>query len=74
MKKIKVPLLIIHADWFRTKKGLVGAMDDNDAKKARRLAPHAKYIRMKTQHVTHSGKPKEFVRIINEFEREIKSS
>ena len=73
LKKIKVPLLIIHADWFRTEKGLVGAMDDNDAKKARRLAPHAKYIRMKTQHVTHSGKPKEFIRIINEFQQEIKS-
>ncbi|TFG35418.1 MAG: alpha/beta hydrolase [Parcubacteria group bacterium] len=72
LKKIKAPLLIIHANWFRTEKGLIGAMDDNDAKKARRLAPHAKYIQMKTQHVTHSGKPKEFIRIINEFEREIK--
>lgn len=72
LKKIKVPLLIIHADWFRTNQGLVGAMDDNDAERAKRLAPHARYIRMKTQHVTHSGKPKEFIRIINEFNREIK--
>lgn len=72
LKKIKVPLLIIHADWFRINQGLVGAMDDNDAERAKRLAPHARYIRMKTQHVTHSGKPKEFTRIINEFNREIK--
>lgn len=71
LKRIRVPLLIIHADWFRTEKGLVGAMDDDDAKKAIGLAAHARYIRMKTQHVTHSGKPKEFIRIINEFVREI---
>ncbi|MDP3052617.1 MAG: alpha/beta hydrolase [bacterium] len=72
LKKIKVPLLIIHANWFRTEKGLVGAMDDNDAEKAKRLAPHAKYIRIKTQHSIHSGKPKEFIRIINEFKKDIK--
>jgi len=72
LKKIKVPLLIIHADWFRTERGLVGAMDDNDVERAKKLAPRAKYIRVKTQHVTHSGKPKEFIRIINEFNREIK--
>ncbi|MBN1923704.1 MAG: alpha/beta hydrolase [Nanoarchaeota archaeon] len=67
LKRVKKPLVIIHADWYRTSKGLIGAMDDNDAKKALKLVPHAKYIRLKTQHVTHSGKPKEFVKIIEEF-------
>lgn len=71
LKRIKVPLLIIHADWFKTEKGLVGAMDDDDANKAKNLVPSAKYIRVNTQHVTHSGKPKEFVRMINEFNNEI---
>ena len=73
LKKIKVPLLIVHANWFRTEKGLLmGAMDDNDAERAKGLAFYVKYIRIKTQHSIHSGKPKEFIRIINEFKQEIK--
>jgi pimeloyl-ACP methyl ester carboxylesterase len=71
LRKIKVPLLILHADWFRTEKGLVGAMDDDDAKKAMTLAPHARYLRMRAQHAIHSDKPEEFVRIINEFRQTI---
>ena len=51
--------------------GLVGAMDDNDAKKALKLSPHAKYVKMDTQHVTHSGNPKEFMRIIEEFSKSL---
>jgi pimeloyl-ACP methyl ester carboxylesterase len=71
LKKIKVPLLIIHADWFRTEQGLVGAMDEADAAKAKKLAPHAKYIHLKTHHVAHSGKPKAFIGIINELNQEL---
>jgi pimeloyl-ACP methyl ester carboxylesterase len=67
MRRIKVPLLILHADWYRTEKGLIGAMDEADAKKAMELAPHAKYLRIHAPHGIHAGKPKEFVRIVTEF-------
>lgn len=71
LKKIDIPLVIIHANWFRTNKGLVGAMDDEDAQKARLLAPHAEYIRVNSEHVTHSDNPDEYVNIINEFNKKI---
>jgi pimeloyl-ACP methyl ester carboxylesterase len=67
LRRVDCPMLVIHADWYRTDKGLVGAMDDEDAKRARELAPHAEYIRLHTRHVTHSGDPKEFIRIVKNF-------
>ncbi len=67
LRRLKHPALIIHADWYRTEKGLVGAMDDDDAKRALELAPHTQYVRLNTRHVTHSGSPKEYVRIVSGF-------
>lgn len=72
LRKIKCPLLILHADWYRTEKGLVGAMDDEDAKRALELVPHAEYFRLKSKHVIHTNKPKEFVKIIKKFADKIK--
>lgn len=72
LRKIKLPLLILHSNWYRTQKGLIGAMDDNDAKMAQELAPHAKYIRINAGHEIHSEKPKEFSNIIENFMKEIK--
>jgi pimeloyl-ACP methyl ester carboxylesterase len=73
LRKIKLPLLILHSNWYRTKKGLIGAMDDNDAKMAQELAPHAKYLRINAGHGIHTGKPNEFSDIIVNFTKEINS-
>lgn len=67
LSRVRCPLVIIHADWYRTEKGLVGAMDDDDAKHALELAPHAEYVRLNSRHVTHSGASESFVKIVNEF-------
>jgi pimeloyl-ACP methyl ester carboxylesterase len=67
LSRVRCPLVIIHADWYRTEKGLVGAMDDDDAKHALELAPHAEYVRLNSRHVTHSGAPERFVEIVSEF-------
>lgn len=72
LRNIKLPLLILHSNWYRTQKGLIGAMDDNDAKMAQELAPHAKYLRINAGHVIHTEKPKEFSNIIESFTKEIK--
>lgn len=70
LQKTKLPLLILHCNWYRTKKGLIGAMDDNDAKIAQELAPHAKYVRMNAGHGIHTDKPKEFSNLIAKFTNE----
>lgn len=67
LKRLELPALMIQADWYRTEKGLIGAMDDDDAKRALELAPQIKYVRLNTRHVTHAGSPKDFVRIVTEF-------
>lgn len=67
LSRVKCPVLIIHADWYRTEKGLVGAMDDEDAKRALELAPHADYVRLNSRHVTHSGAPERFVELVKNF-------
>jgi len=71
--RVKCPVLIIHADWYRTEKGLMGAMDDDDAKHAMELMPHAEYVRLQTRHVTHSGAPEDFIRLIKGFSEMQKS-
>jgi len=71
LRKIKLPLLILHSDWYRTKKGLIGAMDDNDAKMAQELAPLAQYLRVHAGHGIHTEKPEEFSNIIMNFTKEI---
>ena len=64
---VSCPVLIIHADWYRVEKGLVGAMDDDDAKHALEIAPHAEYVRLNTRHVTHSGAPEKFIKLLRKF-------
>ena len=61
-------MLLLHADWVRDSEyGLVGAMDDEDAKKARELAPHLIYKRIDAGHVIHSEQPELFVDEIDSF-------
>ena len=67
LSRVECPVLLIHADWFRSEKGLVGAMDDDDAKHALELVPHAEYVRLNTRHVTHSAEPIRFVELVKGF-------
>jgi len=67
LSRVKCPVLFIHADWYRTEKGLVGAMDDDDVRHALELVPHAEYVRLETSHVTHSAMPVRFVELVKGF-------
>jgi len=67
LSSVQCPILIIHADWYRVEEGLVGAMDDDDAKHALEIAPHAGYVRLNTRHVIHSGAPKKFIELVINF-------
>ena len=68
LQRAKCPILLLHANWVRHPDfGLVGAMDDDDAAKARELAPHMVYKRIDSEHVIHSHEPETFVREVKEF-------
>ena len=68
LKLAECPMILLHANWLRHPEyGLVGAMDDADAARARELAPNMEYLRVDSDHVIHSHKPEMFVDIICEF-------
>ncbi len=68
LKRLKCPLLVLHANWRRYQKyGLVGAMDDDDATLIKQLVPHAQYKKIPANHVIHMYKPKKFIAAIEEF-------
>ena len=67
LSRVRCPVLLIHADWYRTEKGLVGAMDDDDAGRALELVPDAEYVRLNSSHVTHSGAPEKYVELVKGF-------
>ena len=62
LKRVKCPILVLHANWFRHPKyGLVGAMDDRDAALILSLVPHAQYKKIPANHVIHTFEPEQFV-------------
>jgi pimeloyl-ACP methyl ester carboxylesterase len=62
------PVLLLHANWNRYEKyGLVGAMDDDDARRVRELAPQTVYRRIDAKHVIHDDKPREFIAAVTDF-------
>lgn len=62
LSRVNCPMLVLHADWFRTPDDeLVGAMDDDDARRLKQIVPHAIYRRVETGHVIHTEKPDLFV-------------
>ena len=68
LTKVKCPALLLHASWFRHEKfGLVGAMDDDDVKKALSLMPQCIYKKIDSTHVIHTAKPQIFVQEIEQF-------
>jgi pimeloyl-ACP methyl ester carboxylesterase len=68
LKAVRCPMLFLHANWYRHPKlGLIGALDDDDAKRALALVPHCEYVQVDARHVIHSGKPKRFVEKLERF-------
>ncbi|HEX9093091.1 MAG TPA: alpha/beta hydrolase [Coriobacteriia bacterium] len=68
LARVRCPMLLIHADWFRHPDlGLVGAMDDDDVARARELVPHMRYRHIHAGHVIHMQKPAEFAAAIREL-------
>ena len=72
LTRAKCPALLLHANWFRHEKfGLVGAMDDDDVKKALSLMPQCIYKKIDSTHVIHTAKPQIFVQEIEQFTKAV---
>jgi pimeloyl-ACP methyl ester carboxylesterase len=68
LKRIKCPVLLIHASWSRHETwGLLGALDDKDAEKIRSTVKNLKYIKVNAIHDVHLAKPKIFIKIVNNY-------
>ncbi len=73
LKKIKCPVLLIHAYWSRHKTwGLLGALDDNDIEKIRSIVKDIKVIKVNAIHDVHLVKPKIFIKVVSEYLEELK--
>lgn len=72
LSRVRCPMLVLHADWFRSPRhGLVGAMDNDDAARIGQLVPHASYQRIPANHVIHFFKPRKYVKALNGFKATI---
>jgi pimeloyl-ACP methyl ester carboxylesterase len=68
LRSAQCPMLLLHANWLRHPEfGLIGAMDDDDAKRARELAENMEYQRIDSDHVIHSENPEIFMDIVRDF-------
>ncbi|MHA2377830.1 MAG: alpha/beta fold hydrolase [Candidatus Thorarchaeota archaeon] len=68
LKRAKCPMLLLHANWLRHPEyGLVGAMDDDDAARAQKVAPEMHFKRIDSDHVIHSHNPELFAEEVEEF-------
>jgi pimeloyl-ACP methyl ester carboxylesterase len=68
LQRARCPIILLQANWVRHPDfGLVGAMDDEDAARARELAPHMQFQRIDSEHVIHSHNPDLFVAIVDDF-------
>ncbi|MFA5247626.1 MAG: alpha/beta hydrolase [Patescibacteria group bacterium] len=68
LKKIKCPVLLIHAYWSRHKTwGLLGALDDNDVEKIRSIVKNIRVTKVNAMHDVHLTKPKIFIKTVNDF-------
>lgn len=68
LSRVRCSMLVLHADWHRfAAHGLVGAMDDDDAARIRRLAPGSRYERVHANHVIHRYRRRRFVRALTQF-------
>lgn len=72
LTRVKCPVLILHANWFRHPRyGLVGAMDDRDAAQIQALVPQAQYRKIPANHVIHVFEPGKFVQEVKAFSAQL---
>lgn len=65
---VTCPTTLLHGDWHRYEAwGLVGALDDDDARRFCDLAPQTRYVRMKGNHVLHHDDPAGYVAEVCRF-------
>ncbi|MFC8192133.1 alpha/beta fold hydrolase [Cellulomonas sp. NPDC057328] len=68
LRALTCPLLLLHGRWHRSERfGLVGALDDDDARRIRELVPGTVYRRVDANHVLHRYRPREYVREVVEL-------
>ena len=68
LRSVRVPILLMHARWMRLPQyGLVGALDDDDARRIVELASQTIVRRFDANHVVHRYDPRGFVAAIREF-------
>jgi pimeloyl-ACP methyl ester carboxylesterase len=68
LRRVQCPVLLLHADWKRYEQyGLVGAMDDDDARRVSEFASQTVYQKISANHVIHSFKPKQYIKAVKEF-------
>ncbi|MFW9957528.1 MAG: alpha/beta fold hydrolase [Candidatus Odinarchaeota archaeon] len=68
LKRASCPMMLLHANWSRHPDyGLSGAMGDDDAARAREIAPAMIYKRIDSSHAIHNDKTDLYVEAINEF-------
>lgn len=68
LKKVQCPLLVLHANWFRTPEhGLVESMDDDDIARLKSLVPHCQYKRITSGHMIHLEHPQEYLKEVEYF-------
>jgi len=71
LKKVKCPMLLLHASWSRHKTwGLVGAMDDTDVQRIKSLVKDMRYNYVESRHEIHMAKPKLYLEQVNSFVEE----
>ena len=72
LRSVAVPVLLMHARWLRLEdRGLVGALDDDDVRRVRELAPQTLVRRFDANHVIHRFDPEGFSRAVREFARTV---
>ena len=68
LKKVQCPMLVLHANWFRTPEyGLVGSMDNEDIARLKSLIPGCTYKKITSGHMIHFEEPEEYVRTVRDF-------
>lgn len=68
LRDVSCPILLLHADWFlHDTLGLVGAMTEEQAKRACQIAPRAEYKRVPCGHTIHIEKPRWFETFLLDF-------
>jgi pimeloyl-ACP methyl ester carboxylesterase len=73
LKKIRCPMLLMHASWSRNETwGILGAMDDKDADKIKSLVGNLEYVQVESSHDIHCDKPDWWLQTFKNFAGKLK--